>query len=92
MNRLTRWLDGVVERLCNWLNDAVSGKHRLALMGDGLAGVYSGIPLPVDRRIDPGIVEMHQNHDMENAAKRQAKTGAHLLRTTVTAASGPTAT
>ena len=26
MNRLVRWLDGLVERLCNWLNDRVSGK------------------------------------------------------------------
>ena len=25
MNRLVRWLDGLVERLCNWLNDRVSG-------------------------------------------------------------------
>lgn len=90
MNRLSRWLDGVVERLCNWLNDAVSGKHRLAHIGGGLAGVYSGAPLPVDRRLDPAIVETHYNR-MENADKRTARQEP-LTRTIGTAASGPTAT
>ena len=76
MNRLVRWLDGLVERLCNWLNDRVSGKRRLALLGDGLAGVQSGTPLPVDRRIDPGILEMHENrYEMGNSS--QAKAGSH---------------
>ncbi len=69
MNRLTRWLDGVVERLCNWLNDAVSGRRRLALLGDGLAGGPSGTPLPVDRRVGPIVHEMHMNGgEMGNAA------------------------
>src|SRR5262245_8448541 len=65
MNRLMRWLDDVVERLCNWLNDAVPGRHRLALVGNGLAGVYGGAPLPLDRRRGPEILQMHANqYDM----------------------------
>ena len=80
MNRLVRWLDGLVERLCNWLNDRVSGKRRLALLGDGLAGVQSGIPLPVDRRIDPGILEMHHNRN-EMATKGHLISGSSSVET-----------
>ncbi len=63
MNRLTNWLDGLVEQLCHWLNDAVSGRRRLAHLGDGLAGVHGGAPLPVDRRLNPTILENHWNQN-----------------------------
>ncbi len=76
MNRLMRWLNEAVERLCNWLNDAVSGKRRLARLGNGLAGVYGGTLLPVDRRLGPEILEMHDNrYDMANPSS--SKKGTH---------------
>jgi hypothetical protein len=74
MDRLMRWLDGVVERLCDWLNASVSGRGRLAVLGNGLAGVYGGTPLPVDRRKGPEILQMHTNSH-EQASPAHLRTG-----------------
>jgi hypothetical protein len=61
MNRLTHWIDGLVERLCNWLNDSISGRRRLALLGNGMAGVDGGATLPVDRRLGADYFPLGQN-------------------------------
>jgi hypothetical protein len=76
MNRLMRWLDGEVERLCNWLNDVVSGRRPLARLGSRLAGVWGGAPLPVDRRKGPEILQMHTNQ-YEKGGAANAKAGTY---------------
>jgi hypothetical protein len=78
MDRLMRWLDFMVERLCNWLNDVVSGRRPLARLGSRLAGVWGGTPLPVDRRIGAEIIKMHTNQ-YEKAGAANAKSGGYIL-------------
>jgi hypothetical protein len=77
MNRLTRWADEMVERLCHWLNAVVSSKRRLALLGNGMAGVNGGTPLPVDRRHGPMVVQTNWDNRYENATPYQALPPVH---------------
>jgi hypothetical protein len=79
MDRLMRWLDGVVEGLCNWLNDVVSGRRPLARLGYRLAGRHGGTPLPVDRRIGAEVLQMHQNQ-FTKANSASAKGGGYILQ------------
>jgi hypothetical protein len=55
---LNQWLDRLVQRLCDWLNDFFSGHHGLAMVGNGLAGLDGMPPLPLDRRLGPPRVQM----------------------------------
>jgi len=50
MKRCKQWLDRVVQRLCEWLDDFIPGNHGLAVLSDSIAGVGTGVLLPVDRR------------------------------------------
>lgn len=70
MNDLRRWLDKMVQRLCEGLNDFFPGQHILANAGYGMAGLPRMLILPVDRRLPSNILHMaHGNAgDMANKA------------------------
>jgi hypothetical protein len=83
MKRLTQWLDRAVERICEWLNGVIPGKHQLVAVGYGLAGLRKGFVLPIDRRLTP--TRLHMAYDANSysakAKKSEAKAGTSGLET-----------
>jgi hypothetical protein len=61
MNGFTNWLDGMVRRLCRWLNDVMPRGHPVALTGRRLAGLGNGFFLPLDRRLAPNVLMTWDN-------------------------------
>ena len=70
MIEFTKRIDDALERFCVWLNDVFPGDRRLAFVGHAIAGVGHWRPLPIDRRLSPSVLLMHNNAgDMAYAAR-----------------------
>jgi len=74
MIEFTKRIDDALERFCVWLNDVFPGDRRLALVGHALTGAGRPRPLPIDRRLRPSVLLMHDN-PAEMAYGARAKSG-----------------
>jgi hypothetical protein len=64
MSKLQRWFDRLIERWCEALNDLLPGHRFLAAVGYEMAGLRGMFMLPVDRRMEPGVMKMASEHPL----------------------------
>jgi hypothetical protein len=63
MDRLRAWIDRLIERLCEWLDDMLPGHGRLAFVGTALVGGPGLLTLPVDRQFGANALLMSFERD-----------------------------